>query len=103
MPVLIFLFFFLFYNDRDANTIFRGNTLVSKMMDEVMQLAGSHYLRSTLKPSLEQILTEKKCCEIDPSRIKDVSQVENNLTNLKVLKILFLRIGEEIIKKKYLL
>ena len=49
-----------------------------------MQLAGSHYLRSTLKPSLEQILSEKKCCEIDPSRTKDASQVENNLANLKV-------------------
>ncbi|KAL0281475.1 UNVERIFIED_CONTAM: hypothetical protein PYX00_002454 [Menopon gallinae] len=67
----------------DANTIFRGNTLVSKMMDEVMQLVGSHYLRSTLKPSLEVILSEKKNCEIDPTRVKDAGQIENNLSNLK--------------------
>ncbi|KAK6644718.1 hypothetical protein RUM43_000987 [Polyplax serrata] len=67
----------------DANTIFRGNTLVSKMMDEVMQLAGSHYLRSTLKPSLEVILSEKKQCEIDPTRVKDTDQIEANLANLK--------------------
>lgn len=55
------------------------------MMDEVMQLAGSHYLQSTLKPSLEVILTEKKSCEIDPTRVKDVGQVENNLANLRVI------------------
>ncbi|EEB14485.1 Ras GTPase-activating protein, putative [Pediculus humanus corporis] len=67
----------------DANTIFRGNTLVSKMMDEVMRLAGSHYLRSTLKPSLEVILSEKKNCEIDPTRVKDTGQIETNLANLK--------------------
>lgn len=52
-----------------------------------MQLVGSHYLRSTLKPSLEVILSEKKNCEIDPTRVKDAGQIENNLSNLKVLYV----------------
>ncbi|KAK7869883.1 hypothetical protein R5R35_006686 [Gryllus longicercus] len=67
----------------DANTIFRGNTLVSKMMDEVMRLAGLHYLHNTLRPSLELLFQEHKPCEIDPTRVKDPNVIETNLNNLK--------------------
>lgn len=66
----------------DPTTIFRGNTLVSKMMDEAMKLSGLHYLHSTLRPIVELILHEKKCCEIDPTRIKEKEKVEQNLNNL---------------------
>ncbi|KAH8270165.1 hypothetical protein KR018_005094 [Drosophila ironensis] len=67
----------------DPTTIFRGNTLVSKMMDEAMRLSGLHYLHQTLRPILTQIVTEKKPCEIDPSKVKDRSAVDTNLHNLK--------------------
>ncbi|KAF7996733.1 hypothetical protein HCN44_002379 [Aphidius gifuensis] len=67
----------------DPTTIFRGNTLVSKMMDEGMRLAGLHYLHSTLRPSMEQVISEKKPCEIDPTRVKDSTTIETNLINLK--------------------
>lgn len=67
----------------DPTTIFRGNTLVSKMMDEAMRLSGLHYLHSTLRPIVEAILAEKKPCEIDPMRVKDKSMVETNLVNLQ--------------------
>lgn len=49
-----------------------------------MQLAGPHYLQTTLKPVLDLILTERKSCEIDPTRIRDKAQIEINLANLKV-------------------
>ncbi|XP_014254898.1 GTPase-activating protein [Cimex lectularius] len=67
----------------DANTIFRGNTLVSKMMDETMRLAGLHYLHETLRPSLEVVISEHKSCEIDPTRISDSTTICTNLNNLK--------------------
>ncbi|XP_063224525.1 GTPase-activating protein isoform X2 [Bacillus rossius redtenbacheri] len=67
----------------DANTIFRGNTLVSKMMDEVMRLAGLHYLHNTLRGPMELVFQERKPCEIDPTRVKDRATVEANLANLK--------------------
>ncbi|XP_017091021.2 GTPase-activating protein [Drosophila bipectinata] len=67
----------------DPTTIFRGNTLVSKMMDEAMRLSGLHYLHQTLRPVLAQIVSEKKPCEIDPSKVKDRSAVDTNLHNLK--------------------
>ncbi|KAL1132148.1 hypothetical protein AAG570_010105, partial [Ranatra chinensis] len=70
-------------NTTDPNTIFRGNTLVSKMMDETMKLAGLHYLHETLKPSLETVISEHKSCEIDPTRVTDNNTIHANLNNLK--------------------
>lgn len=70
-------------NLTDSTTIFRGNTLVSKMMDEAMRLTGLPYLHQTLRPVLMQILNEKKPCEIDPSRVKDRSVVDTNLHHLQ--------------------
>ncbi|XP_026276924.1 GTPase-activating protein [Frankliniella occidentalis] len=67
----------------DPNTIFRGNTLVSKMMDEAMKLVGLHYLHNTLRPTLDLVFQEHKPCEIDPSRVEDPSQIQTNLLNLK--------------------
>ncbi|XP_004525608.1 GTPase-activating protein isoform X2 [Ceratitis capitata] len=70
-------------NLTDPTTIFRGNTLVSKMMDEAMRLSGLPYLHQTLRPVLAQILSEKKPCEIDPSKVKDRSAVDTNLNHLQ--------------------
>ncbi|KAG7175406.1 Ras GTPase-activating protein 3-like [Homarus americanus] len=67
----------------DTNTIFRGNTLVSKCIDELMKLVGHHYLRSTLKPTLDLIFRERKPCEIDPTKLQQGESREINLTNLK--------------------
>jgi Ras GTPase-activating protein 3 len=67
----------------DPTTIFRGNTLVSKMMDEAMRLIGLHYLHNTLRPIVEEILTERKPCEIDPSKAGDKTDIETNLNNLQ--------------------
>lgn len=67
----------------DATTIFRGNTLVSKMMDETMRLTGASYLRSVLRPTLAAVLAERKPCEIDPARVKPSGAITHNLANLK--------------------
>lgn len=67
----------------DPTTIFRGNTLVSKMMDEAMRLYGLRYLHATLRPIIDDILMEKKPCEIDPTRVaKDKNVIDSNLQNL---------------------
>ncbi|XP_053601446.1 GTPase-activating protein [Plodia interpunctella] len=67
----------------DATTIFRGNTLVSKMMDEAMRLTGASYLRSVLRPTLAAVLAERRPCEIDPARVKPSAAITANLANLK--------------------
>ncbi|RXN01967.1 Ras GTPase-activating protein 3, partial [Acipenser ruthenus] len=62
----------------DPNTIFRGNSLTSKCIDETMKLAGMHYLQVTLKPIIDEICGDHKPCEIDPVKLKDAENLDNN-------------------------
>lgn len=68
---------------QDPNTIFRGNSLTSKCIDETMKLAGMHYLQVTLKPIIDEICTEHKPCEIDPVKLKESENLETNRENLR--------------------
>ncbi|CAN7996822.1 unnamed protein product [Ixodes hexagonus] len=67
----------------DPHTIFRGNTLVSKCVDEYMKLTGMLYLQDTLKAVIAKILSERLPCEIDPSRLKDGESLKANEENLR--------------------
>ncbi|KAI4464411.1 ras gtpase-activating protein [Holotrichia oblita] len=69
-------------NLTDPTTIFRGNTLVSKMMDEAMRLIGLQYLHKTLRPTIDLVFNERKPCEIDPARVNDPNTIQSNLANL---------------------
>uniref|UniRef100_A0A674PDX4 RAS p21 protein activator 3 n=1 Tax=Takifugu rubripes TaxID=31033 RepID=A0A674PDX4_TAKRU len=68
---------------QDPNTIFRGNSLTSKCIDETMKLAGMHYLQVTLKPIIDEICTEHKPCEIDPIKLKESENLDTNRENLR--------------------
>ncbi|XP_025079418.1 ras GTPase-activating protein 3-like isoform X2 [Pomacea canaliculata] len=67
----------------DPNTLFRGNTLLSKMLDELMKLVGLPYLHDTLRAFIDNVCDEPKSCEIDSTRIKDGENHDQNLENLK--------------------
>uniref|UniRef100_A0A3Q2L954 RAS p21 protein activator 3 n=1 Tax=Equus caballus TaxID=9796 RepID=A0A3Q2L954_HORSE len=68
---------------QDPNTIFRGNSLTSKCIDETMKLAGMQYLHVTLKPTIEEICQSHKPCEIDPVKLKDGESLESNMETLR--------------------
>lgn len=57
--VLFFLimldFIYFYFCFRDANTIFRGNSLATRCLDEMMKIVGGHYLKVTLKPILDEV------------------------------------------------
>ena len=48
------IFWFL-CSHRDPNTLFRGNSLLSKMVDELMKLVGLPYLHDTLKVFIDSV------------------------------------------------
>ncbi|KAI8808898.1 hypothetical protein BJ742DRAFT_806797 [Cladochytrium replicatum] len=52
----------------DANTIFRGNTLATKVVDRYMKLFLD-YLRKTLHPVLSIVFDSRESLEVDPTRI----------------------------------
>lgn len=79
--------FYFFYSD--VNTIFRGNSLVSKCIDELMKIVGIRYLHDTLKDCIETVINENKICEIDPTKIKENESLETNMDHLKNYATLF--------------
>ncbi|XP_077344694.1 ras GTPase-activating protein 2 isoform X2 [Lithobates pipiens] len=68
---------------QEANTIFRGNSLATRCMDETMKIVGNHYLKVTLKSVLDEICDSPKPCEIDPNRLREGDNVENHKDNLR--------------------
>lgn len=67
---------------QDANAIFRGNSLATQCLTEMMKIVGGHYLKVTLKPVLDEICESSKSCEIDPVKLKEGDNVESNKENL---------------------
>lgn len=67
----------------DPNTIFRGNSLVTKAWDVFLKLHGSEYLRSALLPVIRGIFEETATCELDPTRFGRRDNVERNLKALR--------------------
>ncbi|KAM4771515.1 ras GTPase-activating protein 2 [Rhinophrynus dorsalis] len=68
---------------QEANTIFRGNSLATRCLDETMKIVGNHYLKLTLKHVLDEICDSPKPCEIDPNRLREGDNVENHKENLR--------------------
>ena len=45
--------FFLYF--RDSNTLFRGNSVATKSVDEFMKHAGLYYLHDTIKCLVDEV------------------------------------------------
>uniref|UniRef100_A0A672HW83 RAS p21 protein activator 2 n=1 Tax=Salarias fasciatus TaxID=181472 RepID=A0A672HW83_SALFA len=71
-------------NTQEANTIFRGNSLATRCIDDMMKIVGKNYLAVTLKPVIDEICESNKTCEIDPVKLKEGDNVEVNKENLQV-------------------
>ncbi|KFV53755.1 Ras GTPase-activating protein 2, partial [Gavia stellata] len=68
---------------QEANTVFRGNSLATRCVDEMMKIVGKHYLKVTLKPVIDEICESPKPCEIDPIKLREGDNVEINMENLR--------------------
>ena len=66
----------MFYSD--PNTLFRGNSLASKLIDESMKVVGQSYLQRTLQSCIDEIFEAQKPCEIDSSRLTENDNVDIN-------------------------
>ncbi|XP_026988385.1 ras GTPase-activating protein 2 isoform X2 [Tachysurus fulvidraco] len=71
-------------NTQEANTIFRGNCMATRCIDDTMKMVGRNYLNITLKPVLDEICESNKTCEIDPIKLKEGDNVEVNKENLQL-------------------
>uniref|UniRef100_A0A1I7WSF0 Ras-GAP domain-containing protein n=1 Tax=Heterorhabditis bacteriophora TaxID=37862 RepID=A0A1I7WSF0_HETBA len=94
--VYFFLSFLTYrFNFRDLNTLFRSHSLASKMLYELLKIYGHSYLLISLKPVIDKIYKERKCCEIDPSRLPQGESLEKNTANLlSYFSLLFSRVAD---------
>ena len=65
----------------DVNTLFRGNSVASKVMSKYSRIVGTNYLTETLTPVFK-LLTTSNSFEIDPSKMDDNEDSKKNLDNL---------------------
>lgn len=76
---------------KDAGTLFRGNTMATKLMTAFTRMYGRSYITSTLKPVLDILLKDVengKRYEIDPSKAPN-ENLKENLENLKSITLKF--------------
>lgn len=57
-------------NNKSAQTLFRRNSISSKLVALFFKLHGMSYLKNTLGSLIDAIISENKHCEIDPTRLK---------------------------------
>ncbi|XP_013381612.1 neurofibromin-like [Lingula anatina] len=69
-------------------TLFRGNSLASKIMAFCFKMYGQKYLRELLSPYLEEMFMSDKQCvsyEVDPARLEGCESIEDNRRHLMLL------------------
>ena len=67
-------------------TILRGNGLPTKIMLFCFKLYGSHYLYNLFAPILAKMsIADLRSYEIDPSRLEQHEQLDENRKNLRLL------------------
>lgn len=67
---------------RDANILFRGNSLLTKSLDAHMRRLGREYLEEVLGEHLKKIAEEDTLCEVDPSKIERAEDLGKNWKGL---------------------
>lgn len=60
------------------NTLFRGNTLLTKSMEGYMKIVGQKYLNEVIGTFVRKLVENRAFLEIDPDRIPSTPQAINN-------------------------
>lgn len=77
----------IFYREvsgcENVQTLFRGNSLGTKIMSLCCQLFGAEYLQKLLNPLITPMLDDKMISyEVDPAKLEPGSDIERNRNNL---------------------
>ncbi|XP_072402893.1 neurofibromin isoform X3 [Diabrotica undecimpunctata] len=80
----------MFYREVEVSdcmqTLFRGNSLGSKIMAFCFKIYGASYLQSLLEPFIGPLLDDPCCSfEVDPARLEPNEDIEENRQNLIAL------------------
>eukprot|EP01100_Stratorugosa_tubuloviscum_P000181 TRINITY_DN1038_c1_g1_i1.p1 TRINITY_DN1038_c1_g1~~TRINITY_DN1038_c1_g1_i1.p1 ORF type:complete len:534 (+),score=237.73 TRINITY_DN1038_c1_g1_i1:74-1675(+) len=76
-------------NTSSASTLFRSNSMASKMMSAFGRITGQEYLQATLRPLVKWISASSTSFEIDPAKMVEGDIIEENRRNLLEASVLF--------------
>ncbi|ORY61129.1 hypothetical protein LY90DRAFT_241571 [Neocallimastix californiae] len=65
-----------------SQTLFRANSMVSKIIDVYMKYTGLNYLSAVLKDIIHNIVENDLYIEVDPSKLDDKKKINESLYNL---------------------
>ncbi|KNC51955.1 uncharacterized protein AMSG_12146 [Thecamonas trahens ATCC 50062] len=68
-----------------AGTLFRSNTIVTKLVRNFMKDAGQSYLRTIIVPLIEELRASDMPLEVDPNRLDADDDLEAHWQNLHVV------------------
>jgi hypothetical protein len=66
-------------------TLFRSNSVASKMLSLYTKMLGGNYLREVLQPTLQSLVSANLNLEIDPNKVTGSEDVSANLAKIKTM------------------
>ena len=66
----------------EANLLFRGNSLLTQSLEFYMRRLGKEYLEETLADKIMDICETNPNCEVDPAKIEQGDDIQQNWTRL---------------------
>eukprot|EP00794_Sanderia_malayensis_P009862 gene9861-10872_t len=69
-------------HEEKKETLFRGNTLTTKLIDQYMKMVAIPYLQHTIKDVIVKIMDCKQPCELNPAKLEKGTNVVENLQQL---------------------
>ena len=64
------------------NTLFRLNSMATKLLSAYCKLIGKDYLQISVGPQIKQFIQNPKPCELDPSKLNGSEDIQQNQKNL---------------------
>ncbi len=66
-------------NTSDPRVLFRGNTLVTKLIDAYQKIVGLNYLKSVIQPTIKRVYELRKAIELDPLKVDKDNLMRNKM------------------------
>ena len=69
----------------NPNTLFRGNSIFTKTVEQIMSFFGRPWLEASVGPSIHELVVDRVELETDPARNqKGAKDVENSIRQLPI-------------------
>jgi len=73
------------------NTLFRLNSMATKLLSAYCKVIGKDYLQVSVGPQIKQLIQNPRPCELDPSKIQEGENIEQNQKNILDISQNFLK------------